>query len=349
MYTENQSRQLYVLNATASNIKDPGTHPKDAEAANNLNDSSPAGAAKLICKKDEAFFFYKGPQGGLQRSDLIKKCNVKSVTCTSAASLAHKMKAYTVKFISNVTPIVGQTYMLTLNIREFMSMDYNTVHNKWAVTKAITGDTAQTILTRLKASLDKNMGREPITYVTSAVSGTGANAVLTITEAQQPWRRGVATEEFVNFEVLAATVLDSNGEEVNWATVEETTNGTIPNNRTIADMEYFFHKQRGDIYGQFGYPDTIDTEYQVKTGITDSKDPYYGGYSVLDIHFYYEGNSMNVGHSEKTITFVGTQDVIKKLIGHAANPSASPAVTASGLHAWLAGTPVTIETVGTGW
>lgn len=341
MYTENQSRQLYVLNATTSNIKDPGTQPKDATAANNLSDSSPAGAAKLICKNDEAFFFYKGPQGGLQRSDLIKKCNVMSVTCTSAASLAHKMKAYTVKFISGVTPIVGQTYMLTLNIREFMSMDYNTVHNKWAVTKAITGDTAQTILTRLKASLDKNMGREPITYVTSAVSGTGANAVLTITEAQQPWRRGVATEEFVNFEVLAATVLDANGEEVEWATVEETTNGTIPNTRTIADMEYFFHKQRGDIYGEFGYPDNIDTEYMVKADNTT-------GYSVLDIHFYYEGNSMNVGHSEKTITFVGTQDAIKKLIGHAATTGQS-ATAATGLYAFLENTPVTIETVGTGW
>jgi hypothetical protein len=38
------------------------------------------------------------------------------------------------------------------------------------------------------------------------------------------------------------------------------------------------------------------------------------GYSMLDIHFYYEGNSHNVGHSEKTITLVGDKTELTKIV-----------------------------------
>ena len=63
-------------------------------------------------------------------------------------------------------------------------------------------------------------------------------------------------------------------------------------------MEYFYHKNRGDVYGKMWYPTDIDTTYMVDPANAN-------GYSFLDIHFYYEGNSHNIGKSEKTITLVG--------------------------------------------
>ena len=60
---------------------------------------------------------------------------------------------------------------------------------------------------------------------------------------------------------------------------------------------------------------------------------------MLDIHYYYKGNSMNVGNSEKTITLVGTKANLKSLIGAAASGSDA----ATGIMAMLEGTNVTIK------
>jgi hypothetical protein len=72
-------------------------------------------------------------------------------------------------------------------------------------------------------------------------------------------------------------------------------------------MEYFFHKNRGDIYGMQDWPINIDTKYMVNPSDAN-------GYSMIDIHFYYEGNSHNIGHSEKTITLVGSKTELAKIV-----------------------------------
>jgi hypothetical protein len=101
-------------------------------------------------------------------------------------------------------------------------------------------------------------------------------------------------------------------------------------------MEWFFHKERGDQYGEAGFPDNIDTVYQVDPANAD-------GYSFIDMHFYYEGNSHNIGKSEKTLTVVGTKSNLKKLFGSPATTGQS-ATAATGLYAFLEGTGVTVKT-----
>jgi hypothetical protein len=95
-----------------------------------------------------------------------------------------------------------------------------------------------------------------------------------------------------------------------WGVVTDVTaNNTnkLPNSKIVADMEYFFHKNRGDIYGFQDWPNNIDTHYMVNPALA-------AGYSMLDIHFYYGGNSHNVGHSEKTITLVGDKTELTKIV-----------------------------------
>lgn len=359
MFSENQSRQFYVLNLTTANVKAPDTVAVSSTAANNLSASSPDGAAKLILKDDgEGFMFYKGPLDGVQRSDVFNKCNIKSVTCCDAAALAHVKKRLEVTFKSGFSPAAGQTFILTVNIRNYLSMDYNTTLSKFGVFKA-TNTTASDIYKGIAINLAKQFGREPIQYIkvylknsstpvevtaktkTTDVSSTTATGII-IEEAEQPWRLGAAPQEFVDFTVETGTVFNATtGEDVVWTDVDDASSSSyvIPNSKKLADMEWFYHKERGDVYGELGWPANIDTKLLINPDYTD-------GYSTLDIHYYYEGNSHNIGHSEKTITVVGTKAAIKQLIGSPASGSGSSATAATGLYAWLDGTPVSIKTVG---
>ena len=113
--------------------------------------------------------------------------------------------------------------------------------------------------------------------------------------------------------------------------------GFLGNGKKVADMEWFFHKERGDRYGEMCWPWNIDTVYQIDPANAD-------GYSFVDIHFYFEGNSHNVGHSEKTLTVVGPKANLKTLIGAAASGSDA----ATGLYAFIEGTGVEIKT-STSW
>jgi len=136
--------------------------------------------------------------------------------------------------------------------------------------------------------------------------------------------------------VQCSTIFTGGVDQI-WGTVTEKTasnSNTLPNSKAVADMEWFFHKERGDQYGEIGWPNNIDTVYQV--------DPTNAsGYSFIDIHYYELGNSHNVGKSEKTLTIVGTKANLKKLFGSKA--VADPAADATGLYAFLEGTGVAIK------
>jgi hypothetical protein len=227
---------------------------------------------------------------------------------------------------------------------------------------------------KLALSLAKNFSRESVPLVKIGIStaATGATpteitsktalsslssitaAAVTIEEVEQPWRRGVAKVEYVDFDVYASTVYNG-GADVIWGKVQfagstQYTNGeassvtvaaggTQVNSKKVADMEWFFHKERGDVYGDAGYPNNIDTVYQVVPTLA-------AGYSIADIHYYFEGNSHNVGKSEKTLTIVGSKANLKRLLGNAYVPASGndPAQDATGLYAFLDGTGVNIKT-----
>ena len=350
MFTENQVRQFYVTNSNAV-----------APTGNNPTNASNAGAMKLVVKGDEAYFLYKGPSDdGLQRSDLIKKCNVMDVRVTDAADLVHKKKKVEVALDSNVsaTAIVGQDYIMNVEICNYIALDVNTTKIKFAAARA-TSTTASDLYKKLAINLAKNFSREPAPLIKITLKGDSnhteikANTTISslssitataieIEEVEQPWRRGAAPQEFVNFEVIPSTIYTNSMDQV-WGKVTDVTatnTATIPNSKKVADMEWFFHKERGDRYGEMCWPWNIDTTYMVDPTNTT-------GYSFVDIHFYFEGNSHNVGHSEKTLTIVGPKANLKTLIGSPATTGQS-ATAATGLYAFIEGTGVEVK-ASTSW
>ena len=366
MFTENQSRQLYVVTATGSDVIAPtkivtgtsGTYPTDLSAKS-------TGACQFVISPDgsELYLNYKGPKDGIQRTDRIKKGCITYINATAAADLEHKKKRVEVTLDSNVsaTAVVGQDYILNIAIKNYIAIGDDSVHYKYGAAHA-TSTSASDLYKKLAISLAKNFDREPVklikiflkndstpvevtaadTMTTLASNPTTATGII-IEEAEQPWRRGAAPQEFVNFEVNPSTIYVNYTDQV-WGTVTDVTasnTNVIVNSKKVADMEWFFHKERGDKYGELGWPNNIDTEYQV-----DPNNAY--GYSFVDIHYYTEGNSMNVGKSEKTLTIVSPakasdpEEYLQKLIGSARVTGGSPA-DPTGLYAFIEGTGVDIK------
>jgi len=369
MFTENQVRQFYVATGTAADVIAP-VEVDSSHAATDLSAKSD-GACQFVLgpNGDEFYLQYKGPLDGPQRSDIIKVCNVMDVRLTAAADMVHKNKKAVITLDSTLVSTnnlaVTGDFVLNVGIKGYVALGFDSTKVKFGAVRGVSGTSASDFYKNMAKSLAKNFSRESVPMVKVGVSAaaTGASpkwygedwsgttaAAIVIEEVEQPWRRGVAKVEYVDFDVYASTVY-ANGADVIWGKVQFagsakytdgtasaatiTAGGTQVNSKRVADMEWFFHKERGDVYGEAGYPNNIDTVYQVVP------DNAYG-YSFIDIHYYFEGNSHNVGKSEKTLTIVvpgkasDPEELAQKLVGAAATTGQNP-TPATGLYKWLDG------------
>lgn len=236
--------------------------------------------------------------------------------------------------VNNGAPVAGQDYILRIAFRQYVGMSDEDQYFKYGMVHAYAGMNADKFYKVLALSIAKNFSREAIPLIKVEVHSTGTKTkggfdsngymVVTpttkdngkkdsavnpyyvagdfvtdideirITEVEQPWRLGVMAQTPVYFTVQPVAIME-NGDERIWATVTESTNGTIGNGKKIADLEYFCMGERGDIYRGVGFPHNIATTYLV-----DPTKTYY----IFDIHYAYVGNNESVQKSEKDITIV---------------------------------------------
>lgn len=315
--SDNQFRNLYVMKAY-----------KDSESAL-------AAVGDLTLKVDTAksnvYLVYKDIEDTIT-SDLISIKNLLYAKATKAADMARKLNSQSVTL--NEDPISGQDYVLNVEVRNFVALGDDSTHIKFGAVHAVKGMTKSDFYKTMAVNLAKNLSREPspilnvlLTKNDSAASGEKDSEVavllngkmqnlaalkptetytdIIIDEVEQPWRRGVAQVEPVNFNTTCGTIL-MDGDDVIWGTVEKETGDEIQNGKQIADMEWFYHGTRGDIYREATYPDNFD----FKPLVDETK-----AYSTLDIHFAYVGPGVEVAKSERTITVVcATAAELTKLI-----------------------------------
>ena len=298
-FSVNQVRQLYV----ATSLKTP--HVLASDAAGSI-------AVKNDTVKSHLYFEYKGADN-LMRSDLIDTKNILYAKATDATAMAHDLKSVTIALDSNVNggaPVAGQDYILRIAFKQYVGMSDEDQYFKYGMVHAYAGMDASEFYKVLAISLAKNFSREvvplikieiktasattEVTPTTKAADLTGTYTGVVITEVEQPWRLGVMAQTPVYFTVQSVPVT-VNGDERYWATLTESTSGSISNGKTIADLEYFCMGERGDMYRQVGWPNNIPTTYLV--------DPAKA-YCVFDIHYAYVGSNESVQKSEKTITIV---------------------------------------------
>lgn len=315
--SDNQFRNLYVMKAYK-------TSESTLTAVGDLT-------LKVDTAKSNVYLIYKDTEDTIT-SDLISIKNLLYAKSTSAADMARKLNSQSVTIKEN--PISGQDYVLNVEVRNFVALGDDSTHIKFGAVHAVKGMTKSDFYKAMAVNLAKNLSREPspilnvlLTKNDSAASGEKNSEVavllngkmqnlatlkatetytdIIIDEVEQPWRRGVAQVEPVNFNTTCGTIL-MDGDDVIWGTVEKETGDAVQNGKQIADMEWFYHGTRGDIYREAIYPDNFD----FKPLVDEIK-----AYGALDIHFAYVGPGVEVAKSERTITVVcATAAELNKLI-----------------------------------
>lgn len=298
-YSINQVRQFYIVKAV--------------KTGSNLLSTDDAGSIlpKGNIDKSVLYFQYMSP-GGIESSDKIEVKNIlyAKATASDKAGTPLARKEITVNSI-----VPGEDYTLGILFRNYIGLSEGAQTIKYGMAHAKTGSTASSILVDLALSIIKNTSNVPdpmvTVYLKDATTSTkitketklpdlgGTYTSLILEETSQHWSLGTMPETVIPFEVQFFPIT-VDGEEVPWGTVTKLTPDTIlPNGKKVADMEYFYIGERGDVYRGMGFPYTIRTTY-----LADSSQKY----DLLDIHYAYVGSNEAVQKSEKTITLAAPDD-----------------------------------------
>lgn len=313
VFSTNQFRHLYV-----------------ATAKGTVSENSAAGTidVKTDANGTHIYFPYMG-KGGQVRSDLIKIDNILHAKATNASSMAKELSSFVITLDSNVNSgkaIVGQTYILKIAYKQFVGMSDEDTYYEYGEAYA-DSDSASELYKKLAINLAKNTAKQglvsikiidhpddsdeftPVTANTKIESLTDTYTGILIDTLEQDWVLGTKPLTFVNITAsdIMGVPVTLQGNEVLWATVEETSpSATINNGKTIADLEYFCMGERGDIYRNMGWPNSIPTSYMVNPT---------QAYHTFDIHYAFVGDNENPQKSEKDITIVcASTDTLNSII-----------------------------------
>lgn len=302
MYSVNQVNQFYVVT-------------KIAEA--DIQASDPVGTLSApMTSPDESYMYfkYKGA-GGIISTDRIKKCKVLWGSYATAASMDSAYKTWTLALSGN--PIVGQDYIIHFNFRSYFGMSDEDQYNKSASARAFSA-TAKELYIRLAVSIAKNFSREvdlpfkvQLGYSTSSVTdvtplskyetlvadGNSYNKII-LTEVAQPWELGRMKLTRPDFEIIPSYITDNGLDRTDWLTITTGESASvITNGKETADLEWFFHGERGDQYRGKDWPLSISTPDKLLVN-PDAK------YDYGIVHFYDDIDNEGPQKSERDITFV---------------------------------------------
>lgn len=307
-YTNNQVRHLYVAKAN-----------KDSVAA--LQNAGDICAVGDTAKKNILYFQYMSP-GGIVATDKIDVDKILYVKSTASKHMEYGLKKKEITLKGDL--VAGQEYILRIVFRNYIGMSDADLYYKYGMVKPSTATTTSDFYKELALSLVKNLGRETNlvkvyinsdslkevkpTTKPSELSASNYDKIV-LEEVEQDWELGKMYQSVQPFDVqfLPITV---DGAEVLWGDVKDAASTTkLGNGKKIAEMEYFYHGERGDIYRGMGYPNNITTKYLAD--ITKK-------YDVLDIHYYQDSSNESVQKSERTLTIVAddatTSTIMKAII-----------------------------------
>ena len=321
-YSVNQVRQLYVAKVLKT------SHVLASDAAGSI-------AVKNDTAKNHLYFEYKSADNLMRSDliDIKNILYAKATDADDMAHELKAVTVTLDSEVNAGAPVAGQDYILRIVFKQYVGMSDEDQYFKYGMVHAYAGMDADEFYKVLALSIAKNFSREVVPLIkievhskatrskggfdssgymvvtpttkdngksdtTNPYYATGTLVTdidsIRITEVEQPWRLGVMAQTPVYFTVQPVAVM-VNGDERIWATVTESTNGTIAHGKTIADLEYFCMGERGDIYRGVGFPNNIPTTYLVDSTVK---------YNVIDIHYAYVGSNESVQKSEKTITLV---------------------------------------------
>lgn len=280
----NQVRQVYVV----STLKTDAT-------------PSQLGDLRVLGETGKFLYFQHFGHGGLTASDKIDVCNIRYIKHTDVDSMCDILKNHTVK-VTEVS--AGQVYEIKVLVRNYIGQGANDTTTRFGLYKAKKTDDAAAIAAGLAADLQTSLGLESgadatniANYKEPLMTVTVSGDTITISEVEQPWELGRFPVSQCPLDIqLNGIVTDDEYMTYEWAEIDEAEPTVIGNaGKKMADLEYFAHGWRGDMFRNVGWPRSINTKYMV--------DPT-ADYDVIDIHYFYQGTGVSSQQSEKEITLI---------------------------------------------
>lgn len=252
---------------------------------------------------------------GLPTTVHIPKDKILYAKAIPASAMTYTSKATFVSLDSDINsgaPITGQDYLLNIRINGLYWDSDEVWGHKYGVVHATSGMTASAFYVKMALSLAKNLSRDAapmlkvyvidgsnhaveVTANTDESSLSGTYTGIIIDEVEQPWKLGTMPQHPVEYTVSCGEITVS-GTEVTWGEVSEKQGSlTVVNSKKIADMEYFYHGERGDMYREAAWPNNWPN-----VGLADPSAA--SGYDVVEIHWYWDGANHAVQKSEKDVT-----------------------------------------------
>lgn len=285
MFSNNQFRHLYFVKTL--------TPVSEDRTSGNLTCGKTADGkcGYLVIRNDES--------GETERTDLIQLCNIKSATLTKAAKLKMPLIKATTTLDEDASdaPVAGQVYVLKLVVDNAFCDSPDSMYSKNVAVKAKAGETAESLYGRLAAELKKAIGKRDVAYGYFDVTSSAAGIVVTATAAgvTKGFTPGIRSAKPTLFHIECNSII-INGSEYCWGATEYgVSDEKVASGYKIAEMEYFYHGERGDIYRGMGYPNNIAT----KLSVVPTED-----YDVIDIHYAYTDEGTSSYRSEKQLTLV---------------------------------------------
>ena len=128
----------------------------------------------------------------------------------------------------------------------------------------------------------------------------GSTTGIVVEEIMQPFIVGRLSSDPLNFviEFNSSDIYHSYGpitlENIVWGTATDVTSTSFVGvGYKVADMEYFFHGERGDVYRGVGFPNVINTKYFADTSKV---------YNLIDMDFNFSDGGFHPQESLKHIT-----------------------------------------------
>lgn len=289
IFTTNSVRHFYVLKEKkvfASEVVNPGDFC--------LSETSDG----------KKYFQYMG-EGGNIFSDLIDPKTITHIKYTAGEGTP--TSKITVTLPAKASIVAGQDYVIRIKVlshyspaQEAAMFQFGVVHANNDMVK-----TPKKFWEALAKSLNANLnkGEEKLFDITVPEAGTS----LEIKEIAQTknYKRGSISVKPVNFEVYTSESTlyfeDTEGgdgyyETMLWGETNREDSTPIPNAYKIADMEHFYHGERGDVYRDSVAKIGWDTKYMIND--------FSVNYDTLDIHFAFVDTGTESYRSEKDITLV---------------------------------------------
>lgn len=285
VFSTNQNRQMYVATAQAESVD-------SKSAAGTI-------AVKSNTAKTEMYFNYVGALKDIMRSDIIPVDKILYAKATPADNLKMKLKSVKVTLAGDL--IVGEDYILRIDIRQAFGKGDDTTYQKFGAVRVTSKTTVETFWTEMKESLVRNFSKETNKWFEFTSDATS----LTITEVEQDWVPGKFPKENVLFTVNNCYVLENGVEVEAFEIAKPTYTSEEHNGHIIVDQEIFYMGERGDQYRDTCGINRIITKYLAEA----DKD-----YCAIDIHYAFVDSNEGVQKSEKDIYIVGEKATITAII-----------------------------------